>query len=613
MQHNITTLAVVGLVALCAASAPQQTRDAGAQTIAATRADTAMISGTLLTDGANPQPVRRATIRLSGSDVPGSRLAVTDDAGRFSFAHLPAGSFSLSAVKASYVTVYYGAKRPGRGPAVPIALAEGQHFDVSLKMLRGAAITGVVTDENGHPASMVGVHVSGGPALSVDAPSLSAPTDDRGVYRIFGLPPGTYMVSVNNPRVAQGTSEMRSLTTEEVDWALRQAAPAGTTPAGSTSAAPPPAAGRAVGYAPVYFPGTTDASAAEKITLGPGELRDAVSFALQFVPTARVAGMVLDPNGQPAARAMVTMVAKSAIADTTDPHESLAAMEAAMGGMARPLTSNGRFSVADVAPGTYTVTVRGSVTPPASGGVTGGGQSTMTLWGEQDITVTGQDQLGVVVMLQPGMTVAGSVVFEGTSLKPPTDLTRLRVPMTSLQPSSPLLPGAPTTAVRADGTFEFASVMPGAYNIRPPAPAGWTLKAAMLKGRDLADLPLDVKPGQNLTGIVVTFTDQQTEIAGTLLDAAGKPTPEFSIVVFSTNRAFWAPASRRIKSARPASNGTYKFSGLPPGEYFISAVTDFEPNDLYDPGLLEQLQAASYKFTLGDGQKIKQDLKISGG
>ena len=123
----------------------------------------------------------------------------------------------------------------------------------------------------------------------------------------------------------------------------------------------------------------------------------------------------------------------------------------------------------------------------------------------------------------------------------------------------------------------------------------------------------EVKPGDTLSGLVVTFVDQASEIAGTLFDAAGRPTPEFSIVVFATDRALWSQLSRRIRATRPASDGTFKITGLPAGTYHLAAVTDYEPNEIYDPAFLELLQGASYKITLGDGEKKRQDLKVAGG
>src|SRR6187549_2756685 len=74
-----------------------------------------VLSGTLMTDAATPQPVRRATVRLAGGGQ-SARLVGTDEQGRFTFDALPAASYSLSASKPGFVTVFHGEKRPGRGP-----------------------------------------------------------------------------------------------------------------------------------------------------------------------------------------------------------------------------------------------------------------------------------------------------------------------------------------------------------------------------------------------------------------------------------------------------------------------------------------------------------------
>jgi len=41
---------------------------------------------------------------------------------------------------------------------------------------------------------------------------------------------------------------------------------------------------------------------------------------------------------------------------------------------------------------------------------------------------------------------------------------------------------------------------------------------------------------------------------------------------------------------------------LPPGTYYLSAVTDAEPTELGDTAFLEQLAAASLTFTLKEGE-----------
>jgi hypothetical protein len=80
---------------------------------------TATLSGVVMNDETPAQPVRRAIVVLAGDGLRPSRGAVTDDDGRFSFSGLPAGRFTITASRASFVTSMYGATRPGRpGTAV---------------------------------------------------------------------------------------------------------------------------------------------------------------------------------------------------------------------------------------------------------------------------------------------------------------------------------------------------------------------------------------------------------------------------------------------------------------------------------------------------------------
>ena len=73
------------------------------------------------------------------------------------------------------------------------------------------------------------------------------------------------------------------------------------------------------------------------------------------------------------------------------------------------------------------------------------------------------------------------------------------------------------------------------------------------------------------------------------------------------------PLGRRIRSARPSTDGKFAFGGLPAGEYRIAAVIDVEPGAWNDPALLQQLLNASLPVRLVDGQPVVQDIRVSGG
>jgi hypothetical protein len=159
-------------------------------------------------------------------------------------------------------------------------------------------------------------------------------------------------------------------------------------------------------------------------------------------------------------------------------------------------------------------------------------------------------------------------------------------------------------------------VPPGQYRLSMnalPAASGWALRSAMLRGVDVFDVPFVVEPGRNIDDVVVSVIDQPTEISGTLQTPEGIPTADFFIIVFSTDKRYWNPGTRRSVMTRPTSAGTYSIRNLPPGEYGIAAVTDVEQGDWFDPEFLARLLAASpARITLGEGEKKTLNLQAAG-
>jgi hypothetical protein len=112
---------------------------------------------------------------------------------------------------------------------------------------------------------------------------------------------------------------------------------------------------------------------------------------------------------------------------------------------------------------------------------------------------------------------------------------------------------------------------------------------------------------------VLTFTDRPSELAGRVLNAAGAAAPDCYVILFSSDRAFWISQSRRILSARPASDASYTIRNIPPGDYLVAAVDDVEPGEWFDPAFLQCLATAAAKISIADGEKTAQDLRLGGG
>lgn len=155
MGKGMRALAVLSLaLGALPATAQQPARDAARPAAVGT----ASVSGIVLLDAAERKPIRRARVTLNNAELQVRRTIVTEDDGTFVFRALPAGRYLLAASKDGYVTVNHGASRPTR-PGTPIVVGNGENPRVTLRLPRGAVITGTVLDVDGSPAPAIGVRV----------------------------------------------------------------------------------------------------------------------------------------------------------------------------------------------------------------------------------------------------------------------------------------------------------------------------------------------------------------------------------------------------------------------------------------------------------------------
>ncbi len=522
-------------------------------------------------------PLDGVRVTLSGSEIQGSRRAQTDDDGRFTFTGLPPGRYTLSASKTGYVGVTYGQREPGGGrQGTPIQLVERQAIDnIRLPIPKGGVITGRVFDEKGRPAVGTPVRVSrwvmttGRRRLSSAGNST---TDDRGMYRVYGLSPGAHVVHAvpRNSTVGEGDGR--------------------------------------VGYAPVYYPGTLELTMAQTVDLGVSEERVGIDMYLQQVPLTTVSGILLIPPGINMSNVRVRLVSNGLDAP----------------GVATPSSRAGRdgaFTFNAVAPGQYRVFAVASVrNVPASavGSALGGeplpaGSNTIQFWAAADVHVFSDEVSGLTLSMQPGMIVSGQVLFDGFSLPRPENLRRVRLTLTPDSDGSEGGVSSASTTLEPDGRFRFVGVVPGRYQIRATAGApGWWPKSAMVGGFDALDFQFEVPERESVPNVVFTLADRSAELSGTIQDSLSRPVSDFTVILFASDSRYWQPLSRRIASTRPATDGRFIFAGLPAGEYRLAAVTDAEPGAWYDPDFLSQLIGASVGVSLGDGERRIQNLRVAG-
>jgi hypothetical protein len=630
-------IAAIAAITVCAISLPAhaQVRDTP---VAPRVVGTAVVAGRVLAADESATPIRRALVTLSGSGLAHSRTAITGDDGTFEITQVPAGRFALTASKPAYLSVSFGADRPGR-QGTSLLIADGQRVDATLRMARGAVIAGLVRDAEGRPIAGAEVHAldATDPRSPFRPGSVGIATNDRGEYRVFGLVPGEYLVLVV-PRMGRRVGGLTVQSEESVDAAfarLRERQAVGGRGEGPRPMSSPPPASRPadqpVDFPPLYFPGTAVFSQAERLRVAAGQTRFGVDFSVAPVRMAAIEGTIVGAAD-----------ASSNIQLAIEPEgPRLSGFQGPRLQLAEPPGPDGRFRYANVAPGRYRLVARatpGSAASASPGARGGGGAATSlmipgrgaapagTRYAAEFVDVAGQDVSGVTLTLQPGATLSGRVVFDAHTTAAPGDLGRIRVGLsapggTGYSSSGGTVIGNPFSSVSpvtldADGRFTMEGIAPGTYLLRASMPAdisaGWWFESAVLDGRDLLDELLEVRAGDRLPDAALRFSDRRSELAGTLQTAAGVPAPDYFIVVFPAEPSERIAGSRRIRTTRPGTDGAFSILDLPAGDYLIGALTDVEPRDLADRAFLESVATAAIRVVIRAGERTEQAIRIGG-
>jgi hypothetical protein len=238
-------------------------------------------------------------------------------------------------------------------------------------------------------------------------------------------------------------------------------------------------------------------------------------------------------------------------------------------------------------------------------------------WASTEIAVDGERISGLTLGLQPGMTVSGRVRFAGARLKPPGDLSSVRVSLVPIQAEGTVGFSPGTNGIDPDGRFTVAGVTPGRYRLNASfpgsgRPGGWQLRAAIVAGQDTLDIPFTVQPSQSVSGTSIVFTDGPAELTGTVRNASGGAANEFTVILFPVEQAYWLPRARRIHAMRPSADGAFAFRGLPAGDYHLAAIDDVEAGEWFDPAFLQRLLPTALKLTIGEGEQKVEDILLQG-
>ncbi|MBI1766454.1 MAG: carboxypeptidase regulatory-like domain-containing protein [Acidobacteria bacterium] len=162
--------------------------------LAQTNPATGTISGRVTLGGKPAQGVTVLALPANNSGQRASAQAKTDAVGQYRLTGLPAGSFKIYAAAREYVST----GEDGRS----VMLNAGEQLEgQDLTLERGGVITGRVTDAAGRPLIEEYIKLFRLNASGVKTPynqlyANTFKTDDRGIYRVYGLAAGRYLVAV---------------------------------------------------------------------------------------------------------------------------------------------------------------------------------------------------------------------------------------------------------------------------------------------------------------------------------------------------------------------------------------------------------------------------------
>lgn len=440
----------------------------------------------------------------------------TDYQGNYRLMGLPAGRYNIMPLTLTMIgstdNMY------GTGAGRLIILGDGETVEkIDFSLAKAGVITGRITDAEGRPlieerVQLNPVDNSARPHFGAYSNPFMYQTDDRGIYRLYGIPPGRYTLSV-------GISPE--------DGFVR----VGTVRRGY--------------YARTYYPGETDSKKAGiiEVTEG-GEVKDINIKLGRPSQSFAASGRVVDADsGQPVPNMIIGY-------GSYDPKQKT--MSAYSYGQLRT-NARGEFRLEGIVPGRFAAFV----------------------WSENEnysepttFEVTDGDVTGLLIKIKRGATIAGTVQMEGTTDKSVFAKLRTLSLGVSVQTTNLGPPEHRQATINPDGSFRITGLPPGRAQLFTFGdPSQKELRLLRVERDGVAQTNgIEVTPGAEITNVRVVFEHGSGSIRGQVNIENG-PLPEGARIFVFVQKPGDNESAQPVAYSNADARGRFIVEGLVTGDY----------------------------------------------
>jgi Carboxypeptidase regulatory-like domain len=466
---------------------------------------------TLKGNGASGITVGLVAIDQQSSQRPTRYTGSTDESGVYRITNVTPGSYRVVVEAPAFIS------ENNSNDFQTLLINPGETVEnIDFALLRGGVITGRVTDSEGRPVveERVSLLPIGSNERSSYSMLLPVQTDDRGIYRSFGIPPGTYKVVVG--------------TNEEGLFSQRW--------------------GR-VAYRRTFHPATTDAAQAIRIEVNEGsEIANVDITVGRAIANYSARGRIVDgETGQPLANVpygVTVFIGHNSSSSLTTGAVS---------------TSSGEFKFENLSPGQYAVFLESSSESDSRAEPV-------------RFEVNDRDVSGLLVKTSKGGSISGVVVLEGTDDKTLfAKLSQARVYVdVSSETSSPNSNRSST--IKPDGSFRLGGLRSGLAQL---GLAMEDFQLVRVERNGVAQpTGLEINQQEHITGVRLIVNYGNGTIRGIVKVPAGALPADAHFNVW-LKRIAETPQVSNANFARPLMldvRGQFFANGLIPGTYEVTGL-----------------------------------------